>query len=91
MLEEIHKNIRSKNWDEVSAKSHKLKSSLGPLQIGKMIDLASAIEENAKHSSNLSEIATLNQEMREQYDLVKPMIEAELTKAKKISNGLVSA
>ncbi len=56
-----------------------------------MIDLASAIEENAKHSSNLSEIATLNQEMRKQYDLVKPMIEAELTKAKKISNGLVSA
>lgn len=91
MLEEIRENIKKKNWDVVGKASHKVKSSLGPLQISKMITIASAIEENAKHKINLDEITYLNKELSKQYNLVKPMIEAELAKARKISNGFVAS
>jgi len=90
-LEEIQKNIKKKNWDVVSKESHKLKSSLGPLQINKMITTASALEEKAKDPTHPDEIIILNKELNNQYNIVKPLLEAELRKAKKMSNGFVAS
>ena len=81
-LEDIDDNVKKKNWDAVFKGAHKLKSSLGPLQVNKMISIASSMEENAKQGKNLDEIMKLNTELNTQYIAVKPMIEAELTKAK---------
>lgn len=90
-LEEINTSIKKKNWDAVSKESHKLKSSLGPLQISKMSTIASAIEEKAKDKNNSDEIIKLNNELHNQYNITKPLIEAELKKAKQMSNGFVAS
>ncbi|WP_018613846.1 PAS domain S-box protein [Segetibacter koreensis] len=90
MLEEIRENIKKKDWDAVSKACHKLKSSLGPLQISKMTAIASTMEENSKQGKNLEEIVYLNKELLNQYNIVKPLIASELAKAKKISNGFVA-
>ena len=89
MLDEIRESIKKKDWDAVSRNAHKIKSSLGPFQINKMISIASAMEENAKQKKNTDEIVYLNKELHSQYNLIKPLIEEELAKAKKISNGFV--
>lgn len=89
ILEEIHDNVKKKNWEEAGKLAHKLKSSLGPLQVTKMITIATAIELNAKHKNNTEEIIYQAKELQNQYTLLKPLIEAELAKAKKISNGFV--
>ncbi len=91
MLEEIRADVKNKNWDAVGKTAHKIKSSLGPLQLNKMLTIASCIEENAKQNKNLDEIVFLNKELQNQYNVVKPMIEAELATAKKISNGFVAS
>lgn len=87
-LKDIDDSVKEKNWDAVFRGAHKLKSSLGPLQVNKMISIASSMEENAKHTRNLNEIPNLNKELCVQYIAVKPLIEAELVKAK-TNNGLV--
>ncbi len=56
-----------------------------------MIDITSALEKKAKDGDNLNEKVTLVQELYKQYTLVKPMIEAELVKAKKISNAFITS
>jgi len=89
MLDEIQDNVRNKNWDNVSRIAHKLKSSLGPLQVTRMITLATAIEQNSKQKNSVEDISSLYKELQHQYKVVKPLIELELAKAKRISNGFV--
>lgn len=89
-LKEMDNDVKNKNWDAVFKGAHKIKSSLGPLQVNKMISIASLMEENAKHGKNLDEIANLNKELNVQYSAVKPLIEAELVKAKETSSGFVN-
>jgi PAS domain S-box-containing protein len=90
MLEEIRESVKEKNWDVVAGTAHKIKSSLGPLQITKMIAIASAMEENAKQKINLDELSYQSKELHNYYNIVKPLIEDELAKAKKVSNGFVA-
>lgn len=91
IMEDLQKDIRSKNWTEVYQNAHKLKSSLGPLQVNNMLAITSTIEEYAKNKKNLDQIIYLNKDLNNQYNLVKPMIETELIKAKKASNGYVAS
>lgn len=89
MLQEIQLTLKEKDWAYLGKVCHKLKSSVGPLQIHKMVKIASQMEENAKQNVNVDNLPFLGKELQRQYAIVKPMIEAELTKAKKISNGFV--
>ncbi|RYZ29771.1 MAG: PAS domain S-box protein [Chitinophagaceae bacterium] len=82
-LEEISAQVQHKNWDEVYRKAHSLKSSLGLLQMNRMLDSVSGIEQLAKTSTNTSKIPSLLNNVLQQYQLVKPMLEAELSLTRK--------
>jgi len=82
-LEEISEQVQHKNWEDVYRKAHSLKSSLGLLQMNRMLESVSSIEQFAKTSTNTDKIPSLLNNVLQQYQLVKPMLEAELSLTRK--------
>ncbi|MCG2616029.1 PAS domain S-box protein [Terrimonas sp. NA20] len=78
MLDEIKEGLLYENLDMVSKISHKLKSSLGILQMNSMLAMAADIEQHAKAQADTNKISDILKKLTEQFQLVKPMIEAEL-------------
>jgi HPt (histidine-containing phosphotransfer) domain-containing protein len=62
----------------VYKKAHSLKSSLGILQMSPMLQTVTQIESAAKNEVDTDSIESLLQNAMQQYNLVKPMLEAEL-------------
>jgi len=85
LLNEIHEATLYENWDEVYRKAHKLKSSLGILQMNLMLGLISTIELQAKEQQNIERIPDGLKKATDLFDLIRPMIEAELEKATQIN------
>jgi PAS domain S-box-containing protein len=81
MMTEIKEAIEEKNWDEVYKKAHKLKSSIGILQMGKLMSLVTKIESNAKEKKNLEEIPVTFEKAEELLLQINPMLHDELQKA----------
>ncbi|HYM95181.1 MAG TPA: response regulator, partial [Chitinophagaceae bacterium] len=80
-LNEISAGIKVKNWDLVYKQSHKLKSSLGLLQMDEFLSVITRIELNAKEIKNLDSIPDDFRKAEKLFDEVKPMIETELKEA----------
>jgi HPt (histidine-containing phosphotransfer) domain-containing protein len=80
-LREIKEAITEKNWEEVYKKSHKIKSSIGILQMGKLMSLISKIESDAKERKNLEEIPATFDKATALFLKINPMIETELQNA----------
>jgi PAS domain S-box-containing protein len=83
-MNEIKEAISEENWEEVYKKSHKIKSSIGILQMGKLMSLISKIESDAKERKNLEEIPATFDKANELFLKINPMIEAELQNALKL-------
>lgn len=81
LLHQIHEATLYENWDEVYAKAHKLKSSLGILQMNLLLGLVSTIEGHAKRQQNVEKIPDGLKRAGELFELIRPMIEAELDNA----------
>ena len=80
-LSEIEAGIRENNWDRVYKQSHKLKTSLGLLQMDKLLSVMGVIEINAKENKNLDRIPGEFKKAELLFEEVKPMIEKELKDA----------
>ena len=78
-MQEIVYKVQCKNWDEVYRKAHSLKSSLGLLQMKRMLESVASIEEYAKTRTQTEKINSLLNNVLKQYQVVKPMLEAELS------------
>lgn len=81
MMGEINQAILDKNWEEVFQKSHKIKSSLGILQMNKLMSLMNKIESDAKERKNLDQIPNIFKQAETLFAQVYPMIKAELKQA----------
>jgi len=81
IMNEINEAIVLKNWEEVYKKAHKLKSSMGVLQMGKLMSVISKIESDAKEKKNLKEIPVNFEKAQELLSQVTPMIKDELENA----------
>jgi PAS domain S-box-containing protein len=81
MMGEIKESIAAKDWEEVYKKSHKLKSSIGILQMGKLMSVVSKIESDAKEKKNLQEIPGNFEKAEELLLQINPMIKEELENA----------
>lgn len=81
LLSEIHEAALYENWEQVHKKAHKLKSSLGILQMNLMLGVIAAIEQQAKEEENVERIPDGLKRVYELFELIKPMIQAELEKA----------
>ena len=82
-LAEIKDLTFREEWEKVYKKAHNLKSSLGILQMNKMLGTVAEIESIARDSSQTELIENLLNYTEQQYDLVKPMLEAELQSTRK--------
>jgi HPt (histidine-containing phosphotransfer) domain-containing protein len=67
----------------VYKKAHSLKSSLGILQMNQLLHTAGQIELIAKNGTDTDSLETLLQTALQQYNLAKPMLEAELESSRK--------
>lgn len=77
-LAELKEAALLEEWSEVSKKAHSLKSSLGILQLNKLLATVTQIETKAKNETDTDTIETLLHAAARQYELVKPALEAEL-------------
>jgi hypothetical protein len=78
---EIKEAIIEERWEDVYKKSHKVKSSIGILQMGKLMSLISKVELDAKERKNLDEILPNFEKAEELFEKINPMIEVELASA----------
>lgn len=81
LLSEIHEAALYENWEQVHKKAHKLKSSLGILQMNLMLGVITTVEQQAKEEDNVERIPDGLKRVNELFELIKPMIQAELDKA----------
>ncbi len=86
LLTEMHEACLYENWEEVYRKAHKLKSSLGILQMNLMLGVITTIELQAKEQENIERIPDGLKKATELFELIRPMIEAELEKVTQINN-----
>ena len=70
-------------WNEVYRKAHSLKSSLGILQMNQLLHTVGQMETIAKNGTDTDNIEILLQSALQQYNLAKPMLEAELESTRK--------
>jgi PAS domain S-box-containing protein len=84
-LEEIKEATLYENWELVYKKAHKMKSSLGILQMNSMLEMVAAVELAAKQEKETELIPDKLKQVTELYGLVRPIIETELNNAKSIS------
>jgi len=81
LMEEMKMDALYENWEDVHKKAHKLKSSLGILQVGKMLNDTTLIEDLAKQKIELDTIPVLIQSLFDQFNLIQPMLLAEIAEA----------
>lgn len=81
IMGEIKQGISEENWEEVYKKSHKLKSSIGILQMKKVMSHIAKVESDAKERKNLEDIAETFEKAEALLAEVTPMVETELQKA----------
>jgi HPt (histidine-containing phosphotransfer) domain-containing protein len=81
IMKEMEEAISKQNWEEVYKKSHKFKSSIGVLQMGKLMSLISKIESDAKEKKNLEEIPVNFEKAQDLLLQTTPMIKNELENA----------
>lgn len=81
IMVEIKEAIIEERWEDVYKKSHKVKSSIGILQMGKLMSLISKVELDAKERKNLDEILPNFEKAEELFEKINPMIEVELASA----------
>jgi PAS domain S-box-containing protein len=84
ILKEIHRETLHENWDHVYQAAHKLKGSVGILQMSNFLSDVTEIEELAKEKRELDRVPHLVASITEHFKLVTPMLEAELLTAKSI-------
>jgi HPt (histidine-containing phosphotransfer) domain-containing protein len=82
-LSDLKKCSLAENWPEVAKAAHKLKSSVGLMQMKAMLTNVEKVEVFAIKNQNLNEIPQLVKHIAGQYELIRPMLEAELEEAKK--------
>jgi CheY-like chemotaxis protein len=82
-LGELKESVLAEQWSEVHKKAHSLKSSLGILQMAPLLQTFTEIETNAKSGGNTDAIESLLHKAVQQYNLVRPMLEAELETTRK--------
>lgn len=83
ILLEIKEHVFREEWNQVYRKAHSLKSGLGILQMHSMLHTVTEIETTARNENNTDSIETLLQDAIQQYNLIKPMLEAELEATRK--------
>ncbi|MBS1609900.1 MAG: PAS domain S-box protein [Bacteroidetes bacterium] len=81
-LQEIKEAALYENWQLVYKKAHKMKSSLGILQMNSMLELITAIESSARFEKETELIPEKLKQVTELFELVRPIIETELNNAK---------
>ena len=86
LLAELKDSVLNEKWEEVYRNAHKLKSSFGFLQMNKMLQKVNEIEFAAKNHDNLEKIPHLVKGILQQFDLIKPMLEADIEKTMLINN-----
>lgn len=74
----MSKAAMHEEWDNLYAEAHKLKSATGLLQMQQLTDLLIEVEQQAKGRKDLNELETTLKKLKEQYELLQPMIQAEL-------------
>ena len=84
-LKEIKEAVLYENWATVHKKAHKMKSSLGILQMNSIMQLVNAVEQSAKQEKETEKIPGWLNEAIELFELVRPIIETELNNAKAIN------
>jgi PAS domain S-box-containing protein len=89
MLDELKEGILYENWDMVSKRAHKLKSSLGILKMNSMLAMAADIEQHSKTQTETNRLSAVLKKLVEQFTLVRPMIEAELKAEELRVSGLL--
>lgn len=82
MLEQMKEAKIHEDWDLVYKQAHKLKSSLGILQMNSLLALAASIESKAKNRQQTDKIKEELKLLTEKFELIRPMIEAELAAIK---------
>jgi PAS domain S-box-containing protein len=81
-LEALRDDALYENWEAVFQGAHKLKSSVGVLQMNQLLEQVTEVEQSAKLRQNLGSIPGLVKNIMHQYSLIKPMLEAELAEAR---------
>jgi PAS domain S-box-containing protein len=84
-LKEIKEAVLYENWELVHKRAHKMKSSLGILQMNSMLALITTIEHSAKQETETEKIPALLHQVIELFELVRPIIETELKNAKTVN------
>jgi PAS domain S-box-containing protein len=79
-LHEIKENTPLQQWAEVNIQAHKMKSSLGMLQINDLLDAITTIERNAKAGTNLDAMQGFVERALILFDKVQPLLEEERNK-----------
>lgn len=82
ILSEIKTAIYEEEWEQVGSSAHKLKSSLGVLQLNKMLALSAQMQVDAQEKRNLPRIAENLEKLEQLFLECKPMIESEIANAK---------
>jgi PAS domain S-box-containing protein len=77
-LGSMSKAAMHEEWDALYAEAHKLKSATGLLQMQQLTDLLIEVEQQAKGRKDMNELETTLKKLKEQYELLQPMIQAEL-------------
>ncbi len=81
-MTDINEAIDTMNWEGIRSHAHKLKSSLGILQLTKLLTLTSQIELDAKEKRNFTRIVENMETMENLFKELKPMLETEIENAK---------
>ncbi|MEP6845359.1 MAG: response regulator, partial [Panacibacter sp.] len=82
MLKAIREAAFCQQWDEVHKKVHKLKSSLGVMQMQQILDLMNQVESKALERYGLVTITADIDKAVELFRITQPMIEADLNNIK---------
>jgi PAS domain S-box-containing protein len=80
LLEEIQSAVRESNWEKVFQKSHRLKTSLGMLQMTSIFHKIDTIEAYSRSRKRLEDIPALIGECVAWYDHIKGSLEEEKNK-----------
>ncbi len=81
LLLDLKKALLHNNWENIYKNAHELKSNIGILQNNGMLQNCSLIEIAVK-GKNYENISKLVKNINEEFQLIKPMIEAELKELK---------
>jgi PAS domain S-box-containing protein len=89
LINKIHEGVLHNQPVDIFSSAHKLKTSLGLLRMHRMLQFNTEIELRTRDQrtiddKQLAEISAALKSLKEQFQLVKPLIEAELNEAKSV-------